>query len=62
TWGDSRPMPGGTVMSVSTYNYTQPRRKSSAGATVIQFMNTVGVSIFATVGGLVFAFATHLMM
>ena len=49
-------------MSVSTYNYTQPRRKSSAGAAVIQFMNTVGVSIFATVGGLVFAFATHLMM
>lgn len=49
-------------MSATTYNYARPRRKTAAGAAVSQFMSSVGVSIFATLGGLVFAFATHLMM
>lgn len=49
-------------MSATTYNYARPRRKTAAGAAVSQFMGTIGVSIFATLGGLVCAFATHLMM
>jgi hypothetical protein len=50
------------VMSATTYTYIPPRRKTAFGAAVSQFMNTVGVSIFATLGGLAFAFVTHLVM
>ncbi len=50
-------------MSMTNFKATKSRRRVVTVADIAhQFMTTVGLSIIATVGGLGFAFASHVMM